>query len=241
MLMKSSTPWRTMHNVRIDATLASIGFRMLAYGLDLLFKGFYAVAIFAIVFEVLKIDSEAVLLVLLLPVIFYTLLFESLNDGQTPGKSICNIKVTHVSGAPAGLQGSFLRWIFRIIDFSLLSPAVALISAAASNKRQRIGDLTADTIVISTRMRQRSVLKSYTSLKDNYEPVYLQAKQLSREEIVLIRRVLGRPISARREELISSLVENLSTKYHIDLVEPPKRFLFSLVKDYNYFQLKNQE
>lgn len=235
--MKSYVFWRTRHNVRIDAPLASIGNRIGAYIMDSLIKGLYVILILNLYGLIFDSAILGVIIPLVAPVLFYTFLFESFNDGQTPGKAICKIKTTHVSGKPAGLEGAFLRWIFRIIDFSVLTPIVALVSAASSKKRQRIGGLVSDTVVVETTMRRRSIYETYTQLKPTYEPIYMQAKRLTRDEVALIRKVLKRDIGANREEMINKLVKSLKEKHNIESSDPPKRFLFSLVKDYNYFLL----
>ena len=149
----------TTQNVNIKFTAASVGERILAYGIDWLFKIAYAIVVYQIMFKLLKIDElvkdmdnwsqAAVFITFYLPVIFYTLIFETLLDGQTPGKRILKIKVVKIDGYQASLSDFIVRWIFRIVDLNMMSGVVALISIITRSKNQRLGDITAGTAVIS--------------------------------------------------------------------------------------------
>lgn len=87
------------------------------------------------------------LIMFLLWVVYFTY-FES-TSGQTLGKRVLRLRVVSVStGRPPDLGRSLLRNILRIIDwlpaFFLLGFVVALLT----QKKQRLGDLLADTVVV---------------------------------------------------------------------------------------------
>ena len=77
------------------------------------------------------------------------MIFESLLDGQTPGKRIIKIKVVKIDGYQASFPDFIVRWFFRIVDLNLFSGIIGLIAVVTSNKNQRIGDMTAGTGVIA--------------------------------------------------------------------------------------------
>ena len=149
----------TTQNVNINFTAASVGERILAWGVDWLIKIAYIIVTYQIMFKLLKIDElvkdmdnwsqVAVFVAFYLPVIFYSLLFEALFDGQTPGKRILKIKVVKIDGYQASLADFVIRWIFRIVDLNMMSGIVALIAIITSKKNQRLGDMTAGTSVIT--------------------------------------------------------------------------------------------
>ncbi len=69
--------------------------------------------------------------------------------GLTLGKWICGIRVVRTTLRPSGFARSLLRELLMCVDtFNLLSPIPAVVAVLMSSKRQRIGDLWADTIVI---------------------------------------------------------------------------------------------
>ncbi|MDI6903633.1 MAG: RDD family protein [Methanocellales archaeon] len=67
--------------------------------------------------------------------------------GQTLGKKLCKIKVVKEDGSPCDLSASFIRNILRIID-GIAVYLVGAIFIARSDKKQRLGDRVASTIVI---------------------------------------------------------------------------------------------
>ena len=87
---------RTTQNVFIHYPLASVGDRILGYLIDLLINIVYLVAMIVLLSS-LEIETIWVLISLLvLPYLFYKLLFEIFMNGQTPGKRAMNIKVVRV-------------------------------------------------------------------------------------------------------------------------------------------------
>ena len=93
----------TTQNVNINFTAATVGERILAYGIDLIIKIAYGIVVFQIFFNLIDIESKisswdnwsifALVIVVMAPVFFYTLVFESLMEGQTIGKRLLKIKI----------------------------------------------------------------------------------------------------------------------------------------------------
>jgi len=77
----------------------------------------------------------------------YFLFLEGVWDGQTLGKKLLGIKVVKEDGGECDITASVLRNVFRIID-ALLYYAVGFIFMASSDKRQRLGDRIAGTVVV---------------------------------------------------------------------------------------------
>ena len=187
----------TTQNVNINFTAASVGERILAWGIDWLFKIAYIIVTYQIMFKILKFDEMvknmdnwsqiAVFLMFYLPVIFYSLLFETLLDGQTPGKRIIKIKVVKIDGYQASLADFVIRWIFRIVDLNMMSGVVALISIITSSKNQRLGDITAGTAVISLKNNVNISHTILEDLKQDYVPTYPMVIKLSDNDARIIK------------------------------------------------------
>jgi uncharacterized RDD family membrane protein YckC len=78
----------------------------------------------------------------------YFIVFETLWNGQTPGKRLMKIRVIKQNGLPAGFLSILIRNLLRLVDALPSAYAVGVISILATRRGQRLGDLTAGTIVV---------------------------------------------------------------------------------------------
>ncbi|WP_166387174.1 RDD family protein [Polaribacter sp. 11A2H] len=120
---------KTAQNVNINFTLANVGQRLFAFGIDNVIK--FAYFYFAIKFldfsmfqNVLDGDSwslRAIDVFILLPVTFYSLYSELLLDGQTVGKKLLHLKVINIDGFKPSTTDFIIRWFLRMVDFNLFT------------------------------------------------------------------------------------------------------------------------
>ena len=68
--------------------------------------------------------------------------------GATVGKKLVKIKVVREDGSACGIGPAFVRTLLRIIDELPFLYIVGMILIARSDKRQRLGDRLAKTVVI---------------------------------------------------------------------------------------------
>jgi len=227
---------RTTQNVFIHYPLASVGDRILAYLLDQIIKIVYVVAI-GILFINMDIKSEWVwILVMGIPWLFYSVFFEIFMNGQTPGKRTMNIKVIRLNGTPASIGDYILRWVFALIDFGILSGAIAVIIIAAGGRGQRLGDLVAGTSVIKlVEQREITANEVFVSPDEAYEPTFLQAINLNQKDIEIIQQALevNRDLGNSRPML--AVTEKIQSQLDIKTDLPPVKFLYVLIKDFNHF------
>ena len=76
--------------------------------------------------------------------LYYFFALES-SEGQTLGKKLMSLRVVRADGLPAGMREIGVRTILRVIDNYIVGLIVML---ATGERRQRIGDLAAGTIVV---------------------------------------------------------------------------------------------
>lgn len=76
--------------------------------------------------------------------LYYFFALES-GEGQTVGKKLMKIRVVRADGRPAGMREVAVRTILRVVDNYLVGLIVML---ATGDRRQRVGDLAAGTIVV---------------------------------------------------------------------------------------------
>lgn len=228
---------QTTQNVTIEYALAGLGNRILAFLIDSLILGVYAV-VAVILYSYLFPQGEppvALLILFFLPIFLYHLLCEMLLNGQSLGKRQMNIKVVKLDGSPPGFGAYLLRWLLRPIDISVFSGGIAVLSIAISQKDQRLGDLAAGTTVVKT--KGEKPLSVFT-VDENYETQFPQVVNLSDQDIETVLRV----ITTYRETGQSAPVEATTRKIE-DLLDikndmRPLQFLYTIVRDYKHITAK---
>jgi uncharacterized RDD family membrane protein YckC len=76
---------------------------------------------------------------------------EAINNGQTIGKAIVGVRVKKMNGEKAGFGRLLVRHLFDFVDYMPFFGIVGVIVAANTDNKQRVGDLVAQTIVVSSR------------------------------------------------------------------------------------------
>jgi uncharacterized RDD family membrane protein YckC len=86
---------------------------------------------------------------LLIAIGYYTVL--EARSGQTLGKRLINLKVVKLEGAaPIDMQAAIVRNVLRLVD-GFLFYLIGAIAVWTSDKKQRLGDRVAGTIVVRSR------------------------------------------------------------------------------------------
>jgi uncharacterized RDD family membrane protein YckC len=148
---------RTPESVELEFTLAGIGNRALALTIDYTIWGIILIVVlicWAIlssqlpVFQTKTLGQWATAIAILIAFTVYVgyfVYFETLWQGQTPGKRRTKIRVIRDDGRPVGLQQAALRALLRPIDdvFSIGAWLIIL-----GTKEKRLGDWIAGTLVI---------------------------------------------------------------------------------------------
>ena len=237
---------RTTQNVTIEYELAGLKERIIAYFIDVMIV--YVVFFFLLMFISTTVgslfsDSDFLLGIVIglgpiIGLIAYQLFSEVTFNGQSWGKKAMSIKVVRLDGREAGLSDYLLRSIFYIIDTIFSFGILAAILISSSEKKQRLGDMTANTTVIKVKSEVEFRLKdilNIQSIKD-YEPQYLAVRQLSEQDMLLIKNVISRYQKYKNQahaEVVLEVVEKL--KNRLELEQLPKNkieFLKTLIRDY---------
>src|SRR5437764_280738 len=130
----------TSQNIELEFGLGSLGDRIVGAIVDwLIILAYIIILVVVINFINTRASGFQVLLFLLfLPIVFYDLLSEVLLNGQSFGKRVRGIKVMSLSGQQASFSQYLIRWVFRLIDFTITSNLLGLILVAATEKHQRL-------------------------------------------------------------------------------------------------------
>jgi uncharacterized RDD family membrane protein YckC len=236
----------TAQNVNIKFNAASVGERILASFLDLLIKIAYIIIIGYFIFYLLGLSdwmkglddwsAAAIVIVFAFPVMIYSIVFESLLEGQTLGKKITKIKVVKLDGYQASFGDYLIRWFFRIIENNIMGGLIGLIAMMVNSKTQRIGDMAAGTAVITLK---NNVNISHTILEEvhtEYQPKYPMVIKLSDNDMRIVKETFNRAIAQDDFEMINKLVEKIERVTGIKKQDQSNRdFIKTLLKDYNFY------
>ncbi|MES2425778.1 MAG: RDD family protein [Bacteroidota bacterium] len=228
----------TSQNIDIDYEIAGLGERMLAWLIDaaIFFVVFIAVAIISSLSGGNFRNTNVIVLVVIYAVlyVFYDLLCEIFMNGQSVGKRTMKIKVISLDGGQANIGQYLLRWVFRIVDFTLTSGTCALISVAVSNKSQRVGDMVAGTTLIRTVARTQFDALAFAPAQQEYIPVFNEVTQLTDKDIVLVHEVLTSYIKSGNTVIVYNTVMKLKQLLNINTQMDDMQFLQTIVRDYNH-------
>ena len=175
-------------------------------------------------------------ILLLLPVIGYHFIFESILGGTTLGKMIVKIKVTNSDGSTTSIGSYFLRWVLSPVDL-FMGGSIGILFILLSKNHQRLGDMAAGTIVVKTNPSLSFDLdESYYVFPDNYEPTFIHVSNLTEGQIAFITNMLVEP---KNKNAINSSIIELANKVksilNIDSNLDEWKFLETIVRDYNYY------
>jgi uncharacterized RDD family membrane protein YckC len=238
----------TTQNVLIRHNTASIGDRVMASILDLVFIFVY-MAIISILSNIISSFNNkfgsVIIIVFYIPVLFYHLIFEIFYQGQSLGKKILKIKVAKIDGSEPTLGSYFIRWIFRLIEITFTGGSLALIVVFINGKGQRLGDIVAKTTVISLKEKADLQKTIYVEVPQNYILKYSEVLLLEEVDISTVVDVLRyygeNPGSFQANDLIRQTAMAVENKIGIKTTEPPIEFLRSVIYDFNLSFKENKD
>ena len=208
----------TPENVSVTYQLSGIGSRFLALALDTILQFLASVALILVamyialrmtinwvqVEEAVRAKSTWVFAGMMIGVFLiawgYFIFFETIWNGQTPGKRLVRLRVVREGGQPVDLACAATRNLMRYLDFLPALYTVGLISIFFSPRYKRLGDYAAGTIVVKERSPHLVRIKSRTEPRHGVSSAsalgVVSIDALSPSDLAAVRR-----FAERREEL----------------------------------------
>jgi len=228
----------TAQNVSINQNVANVSTRIGSFLLDILIIVGYAIIMVWILNAIgLEPDMESWLIFSLLglPIFFYSLVFEVLMNGQTPGKFVNKIRVVKIDGSKPTFGSYLLRWMLRLIDIDIASGSIALLTILLNGKGQRLGDIAASTTVISEKKRVSIEDTLVADIPDNYVPTFPQVTLLSDTDIQTIKEMFRTAKRKGNHSVIVKLQKKIIEITDIKTELASTDFVDVVIKDYNYY------
>jgi len=228
----------TAQNISIYQNVAHVTTRIGSYIIDrLIITGYLFIVLFIMSLANISHGFDAWIAYLLfgLPIFFYTLIFEVLMNGQTPGKHYNKIRVVKLDGSKPTFSSYLLRWMLNFIDFSISSGSVAVLTILLNGKGQRLGDLAAGTTVISEKKRITIAQTVAVDIPENYVPSFPQVTVLTDADIQTIKSVYYTAKRKRNHKVLMKLHAKIISLTQIKSDLKAIDFIEVVLKDYAYY------
>lgn len=242
---------QTTQNVTIDYEPAGVGYRLLAYIIDWIVIAIWILGWIGIFYYTGLFDSGAaseyeglitlLIIIVVVPILFYDLILETLNKGQSVGKMLFKIRVVNVDGTPPSFGSFLIRWLFRLVDFSLFQGLVGIIMIVATSKSQRLGDYLAGTTVIDLKLnaKNKQLTLSDLDFHEDYKVSYKDILDLlSDRDIQTIRAIVEDEKMQENIYFHKRLADRVKSITGYTYDGPDRVFLKKIISDYHYLALQ---
>lgn len=234
-------PILTAQNVNINVPLAPIGERLVAFIIDLGVKLLYVygIELFGVSNQIENLYEDdwsvrASILIINIPVIFYTLFSESISGGYTFGKWIMKLRVMSIDSYKTNVYQYFIRWIFNLIDVFTIFGSIGFTSSVISNRNQRIGDIAAGTTVI--KMTQGVSLNDslFMDVQEEYTVLFPMVTLLSDRDMQIIKSSYTKAKTNMDYKTIKLIRQKINDVLQVTSSLNDRVFIERVISDYNF-------
>ncbi|MDO1511762.1 RDD family protein [Maribacter confluentis] len=230
----------TTQNVNLNYTIVSIGERILAFLIDAFILYLYSMLVNLIGDAIGYVYDDrwtqrGLVALIFLPAMFYSLLMHIIFNGRTVGKMLMKMRVVKIDGSPVHWSNYLTRWMLRLVDIWLFLGAIGILTILFSDRKQRLGDAAAGTVVISTKQKTKVSHTILEEVEDTYVPVFTNVTMLTDKDVRLIKetfRIAKKSNDYKTLKMLRDKVDSILLT-NSELYDKP--YLETVLKDYNYF------
>ncbi|NJB34983.1 RDD family protein [Croceivirga sp. JEA036] len=233
----------TTQNVNLNYKIVSIGERIIAFLIDGFILYLYAILVSFIgdaigyIYED-RWTQRGLVALIFLPAMGYSLFMHALFNGRTVGKMLLKMRVVKVDGSPVHWSNYLVRWMLRLVDIYLFIGSVGILSILFTDKRQRLGDAAAGTVVISTKNKTKV---SHTILEDvaeDYIPTFTNVTMLTDKDVRLIKDTFRIAKKSNDYKTLTALRVKVDSILHTNSELYDVQYIDTVLKDYNFYTQK---
>jgi uncharacterized RDD family membrane protein YckC len=169
----------------------------------------------------------------------YHLVFVAFFNGRTIGMRLFKIAIVNPGGGNVVFEDLFLRWIMRPLDITFTLGGLGFFMMLGSEKRQRLGDMLAGTVLVSMKHKVHFSLSDIVEFheKNRSDVVnYPAVKYLLEADVLNIKNLIHNEQgyhTSVHQELIQQSALKLATLLGLqDVPENKIAFLQTVVNDY---------
>ena len=230
----------TAQNVNLDYKLIGLGERMVAFLID----GIILLTYMPIMENLVNLSQifdadgwtrRGFLGLFYLPAFFYSLICHIIFGGRTIGKMIMKIKVVRLDGTPTQWYNLFVRWMLRLIDIWMFFSSIGVLSILLSDRKQRVGDSAAGTVVISIKKKHKITSTILEDITDDYKPVFNNVTLLSDKDVRIIKEAFLISKKNTDYKTLNLLRQKICDILQIKSEMYDLQFIDTILKDYNYY------
>jgi len=247
-----STPF----NIDISFEIAALYKRLLAYCIDFILLILYMFSMLYLLFGGFRMEEGSygfVLIVLVIPMLLYTMVAELTLNGQTVGKKLFGIKVVSLEGGEPTLGQYALRWFMRFYEWAFiifflfwgngltgiflffLGAITSIIIISVSPRSQRLGDIIAGTVVVETASKLTVDDTIFMHVPhENYGVKFPEVMRLSDRDINTINNVIQQAKKTNSCDMCNRIAVKVQDVLKVPSDMYALEFLEQIMADYNY-------
>lgn len=235
----------TPQNVNFEYKLASVGSRIIAFGIDYGVILLYSIFIYFGLNKLGLFNSSddwlifGVVSFATLPVFLYPLAMETFMEGQTIGKKLMKIKVVKIDGTRATFYQYFIRWICNAVDIFMSMGGLGLSAIILTQKSQRIGDMAADTAVISIKEDINLKETLFEEITTDHNIIFPEVIKLTDQDLNEIKEIYQAGFRRKNYSIIQALAAKLEVLLGVKAQVQPENFISQVIQDH-YHMFREQ-
>ena len=93
------------------------------------------------------------------------------------------MRVVRLDGTPVHWSNYLVRWMLRLVDIWIFFGSIGILSILFSERRQRLGDAAAGTVVISTKNKTKVSHTILEEVEEQYQPKFTNVTVLTDKDV----------------------------------------------------------